>query len=294
MRLLRTACVAAAAVFPAVWLLWTAPAWSQARTLCVHDVEPPNSLSVHASASSAAAVVGQFAAKACGIKLTGPCVGDWCQMSLGNQSGWVDSRFVAYYDVPEGYKVEAPAAQPAAKVDAPAPRKAEGSGKSAAKRVATSEPRRSPQKTAARPEREAKNKAHRSSSSRVAESKRHHSRTVWHPPVERSSLQVGFGFGSFFSGTFGTALRSLLGGPPIAYGYPKVLRTRPRMEHACVRRVEPGDVLYIRSGPGVGNEATGGIPPGACGIERRGGCQGPWCRVAWRGRTGWVNAYYLD
>ena len=63
---------------------------------------------------------------------------------------------------------------------------------------------------------------------------------------------------------------------------------------ACVARVDRGDTLRIRTGPGVGHDEIGGIPPGACGIERAGGCKGRWCQIAWRGRTGWVNSYYLD
>lgn len=63
---------------------------------------------------------------------------------------------------------------------------------------------------------------------------------------------------------------------------------------ACVVRVEKWDSLRIRSGPGVGHNEIGDIPPGACRVEHIGGCQGEWCRIAWRGRTGWVNTYYLD
>jgi SH3-like domain-containing protein len=67
-----------------------------------------------------------------------------------------------------------------------------------------------------------------------------------------------------------------------------------RVISACVARVAWWDTLRIRSGPGVGNDEIGGIPPRACSIERVGGCRGAWCRVAWRGRFGWVNTYYLE
>ncbi len=63
---------------------------------------------------------------------------------------------------------------------------------------------------------------------------------------------------------------------------------------ACVVRVGKWDTLRIRSGPGVGHDEIGDIPPGACRVEHIGACRGDWCRIAWRGRTGWVNTYYLD
>jgi uncharacterized protein YraI len=63
---------------------------------------------------------------------------------------------------------------------------------------------------------------------------------------------------------------------------------------ACVARVERWDTLRIRTGPGASHGEIGAIPAGACGVERAGACQGRWCKIAWRGRVGWVNTYYLD
>ena len=63
---------------------------------------------------------------------------------------------------------------------------------------------------------------------------------------------------------------------------------------ACVTGVDRGDTLRIRTGPGVDNDEIGGIPPGACGVARAGSCRGNWCKIAWRGRVGWVNTSYLD
>ena len=63
---------------------------------------------------------------------------------------------------------------------------------------------------------------------------------------------------------------------------------------ACVARVDRDDTLRIRTGPGVGHEEIGAIPPRACGVSIGDVCRGRWCRIAWRGRTGWVNTYYLN
>jgi uncharacterized protein YraI len=63
---------------------------------------------------------------------------------------------------------------------------------------------------------------------------------------------------------------------------------------ACVARVASWDTLRIRKGPGASHGEVGSIPAGTCSVERVGGCRGVWCRVAWRGRIGWVNSYYLE
>ena len=63
---------------------------------------------------------------------------------------------------------------------------------------------------------------------------------------------------------------------------------------ACVARVAPWDTLRMRSGPGVSHSPVGEIPSHACRVVPAGQCHGPWCRVAWRGRVGWVNTFYLE
>ena len=82
---------------------------------------------------------------------------------------------------------------------------------------------------------------------------------------------------------------------------PSAMRAAPRVVEqgssdgrSCVARVERGDTLRIRNGPGIDFDEIGEIPPRACGVGIVGGCKGRWCRIAWRGRTGWVNTYYLD
>ena len=63
---------------------------------------------------------------------------------------------------------------------------------------------------------------------------------------------------------------------------------------ACVVGVAPWDTLRVRSGPGVAHAAIGAIPNDACRVHHVGVCKGQWCRVAWRGRAGWVNTFYLE
>lgn len=159
------------------------------QVLCVHDVVPPDQLSVRAGPSSAAPLVGRYPAGACGVELVGQCRDGWCEMALGGVAGWVYTKHIAVYEAPPGYAV--PRAQAVTPVD---PRVEQGSGE-------------------------------------------------------------------------------------------------PTM---CVSRVDRGDTLRIRTGPGTGHDEIGGIPPGACGVGRVGGCRGAWCKVAWRGLVGWVNTYYLD
>jgi uncharacterized protein YraI len=62
----------------------------------------------------------------------------------------------------------------------------------------------------------------------------------------------------------------------------------------CVRGVEAGDTLRIRSGPGARFNDLGGIPPGACDVEVQGACRRGWCPVGYAATTGWAYAKFLD
>jgi uncharacterized protein YraI len=80
----------------------------------------------------------------------------------------------------------------------------------------------------------------------------------------------------------------------VARAAPRPVEQGSAEPRACVARVAYWDTLRIRSGPGVGHEEIGEIPPRACGVAVTGGCRGPWCRIAWRGTRGWVHTHYLD
>lgn len=80
--------------------LTASPVLAQQRTLCVHGLEAPQSLTVRNGPGTTSRVVGRFPAKACGVRLAGRCSGDWCQMALGSTSGWVDTRHIGVYEVP--------------------------------------------------------------------------------------------------------------------------------------------------------------------------------------------------
>jgi len=77
-------------------------------------------------------------------------------------------------------------------------------------------------------------------------------------------------------------------------GHPPLVEQGSREPPLCVIGVHRGDTLRLRTGPGVGHGEIAGIPPGACDVERAGGCRGRWCKVTWQGRVGWANADYLD
>ncbi|MGE0629520.1 MAG: SH3 domain-containing protein [Hyphomicrobiaceae bacterium] len=60
----------------------------------------------------------------------------------------------------------------------------------------------------------------------------------------------------------------------------------------CVVGIDPGDRLQMREGPGVRNRPVAAIPAGVCDVRVL-GCRGRWCRVSWRGQTGWSNSNFL-
>ncbi len=63
---------------------------------------------------------------------------------------------------------------------------------------------------------------------------------------------------------------------------------------ACVVGVPSWDVLWIRSGPSTRFGKVGAIPSDACGVRVFWGrCRGSWCRVRYRGVSGWAFTRYL-
>ncbi len=57
--------------------------------------------------------------------------------------------------------------------------------------------------------------------------------------------------------------------------------------------VVSGDVLYIRAWPSSKSKKVGSIPPYGKGVEKLGPCKGSWCKISYRGMTGWASMKYL-
>ena len=104
-----------------------APALAQQRTLCVHGIEAPAALNVRAGPGPDSRVIARFPAKACGVKLAGRCSGDWCQMVLGQTSGWVKTKHIGVYELPGGGQARRAAV--AAPVEAPTQDVTEGAAR---------------------------------------------------------------------------------------------------------------------------------------------------------------------
>lgn len=60
-----------------------------------------------------------------------------------------------------------------------------------------------------------------------------------------------------------------------------------------VRGVASWDRLNVRRAPGARSPLVGSIPHNGSGVLCVGPCHGNWCRVSWRGITGWTNMRYL-
>lgn len=66
-------------------------------------------------------------------------------------------------------------------------------------------------------------------------------------------------------------------------------------EAACVVGVQSWDVLWIRSRPSSRGTKVGSIPSDACRVRVFwDSCSGSWCRVRYRGVSGWAHTRYLD
>ena len=53
------------------------------------------------------------------------------------------------------------------------------------------------------------------------------------------------------------------------------------------------DVLYIREDPSSKSKKIGSIPAFGKGIEKLGSCERVWCKISYRGITGWSSMKYL-
>lgn len=63
---------------------------------------------------------------------------------------------------------------------------------------------------------------------------------------------------------------------------------------SCVKGVASWDMLWIRSGPSSKNRKVGAIPHNACRVRVYWNtCRGWWCRVSYRGVTGWSHTRYI-
>lgn len=69
----------------------------------------------------------------------------------------------------------------------------------------------------------------------------------------------------------------------------------PTAQAACVVDVASWDVLWIRTGPSTRFQRVGSIPANGCGVRVIWSeCQGSWCRVHYRGVSGWASTRYLQ
>jgi SH3-like domain-containing protein len=232
----------------------------QDRTLCVHNVPGDGPLDVRTGPTNDAGIIGQFPAKSCGVRLTGKCRSSWCEMGLGEIRGWVDTTFIGVFESGRGIPpaVARPAESPVAATTATP--------------VSTDAPAASAMPvTAGAP--------------------------VSPPEVPTQDVPAAAPPPAPAPAVASPVIKPATPSPSrhaaISPATPASRAEAPRPRSACVVRVDSGDTLRIRSGPGVNHGPVGGIPPGACGVAQAGGCRGAWCRVSWRGRLGWVNSYYL-
>ncbi len=60
-----------------------------------------------------------------------------------------------------------------------------------------------------------------------------------------------------------------------------------------VRGIRNDDVLFIRAWPSAQSKKVGSIPPNGRGVSKLGPCEGNWCKISYRGITGWASMMYL-
>ena len=61
---------------------------------CVRDVALNDVLNMRSGPGASHRWVGELPPAACGIRLLGPCEGNWCRVGRGRASGWVNMRYL--------------------------------------------------------------------------------------------------------------------------------------------------------------------------------------------------------
>lgn len=62
--------------------------------LCVVGVAGNDRLNVRAGPGSRHAILDSLGPRACGVRRTGPCSGNWCEIDTGRSIGWANMRYL--------------------------------------------------------------------------------------------------------------------------------------------------------------------------------------------------------
>ncbi len=66
----------------------------KAEAACVRGVASWDVLWMRAGPGTGYARIDAIPARACGVRVTGPCRGNWCRVRFGGSRGWVSMRYV--------------------------------------------------------------------------------------------------------------------------------------------------------------------------------------------------------
>ena len=87
----------------------------------------------------------------------------------------------------------------------------------------------------------------------------------------------------------------LLTAATLMLGVPALTVQTTQAYAACVAGVRSNDVLWIRVDPWSDARKVGSIPYDACEVRVNWDrCRGRWCRVSYRGVSGWAHTRYLN
>jgi len=73
---------------------------STAHAACVTGVSPWDVLWMRSGPGTGFRRIGSIPANACGVRVTGPCSGNWCKVRYGTQRGWTYMRYITGFGRP--------------------------------------------------------------------------------------------------------------------------------------------------------------------------------------------------
>ncbi len=250
----------------------------EAAAWCVRGVASWDTLRVRAEPSPRAPAIGGIPSGACSVAVVGPCRGSWCRVLWRGRVGWSNASYLVRGRDVAGRRAQASTPARVGRVARVAPRVAPPAAPVAARGAVVAPMPKAPRPVAEPP---------RPTTSSIATSALPEAALPEAPPPVPREPAAEAAAGPK------PVLVPLAPAAPPANAGDDAKPVKAGDRQACIVDVEKGDTLKVRAGPGPNQVLRFGFPAGACGVRIAGECVAGWCRVDYRGYSGWAEQRFL-